>query len=441
MIRALNSNQPFDQFTIEQIAGDLLPNPTPDQLTATAFHRNTLTNSEGGTDDEEFRNVAIVDRVNTTLQVWMGTTIRCAQCHDHKYDPISQEDYFRFFAYFNSTADADRRDESPLLTRMTERMEKEKSALLADIDKAKKSLVPSDAQLAQRVSTWKHLASRNYDWIPLAPRTAHASGGTTLTIQPDESVLASGKSPAKDSYIVDFETSMSGITAIQLEAISNPQQPKRGPGRSSGGNFVLSDLQVIDHSDSRMAPRGRYVRLDLPGNGKMIHVAEVQVFRDGKNIAPAGKATQSSTDFGGPPERAIDGNTEGDYQKNSVTHTAVSKDPWLEIDLGKVTEIDRIVVWNRTDNNLQARLNGVALSILDENRVQNWTTTYPDAAKRELAADLSAASPIPLASASADHEQQAGGKEPSGAWSANGSLTTTDQDVVANQLVIFEHAD
>ncbi|MFO0801151.1 MAG: PSD1 and planctomycete cytochrome C domain-containing protein [Gemmataceae bacterium] len=114
VIRAFNDNLPFDRFTVEQLAGDLLPNPTDDQLTATAFHRNTLTNNEGGTNDEEFRNVAVVDRVNTTFTVWMGTSIACAQCHTHKYDPLTQREYFNLFAFFNNTADADRGDESPL---------------------------------------------------------------------------------------------------------------------------------------------------------------------------------------------------------------------------------------------------------------------------------------------------------------------------------------
>jgi mono/diheme cytochrome c family protein len=115
VIRAFDANMPFDEFTKRQIAGDLLPEASLDDRIATAFHRNTLTNSEGGTIDEEFRTVAIVDRVNTTMSTWMGTTMACAQCHDHKYDPLSQKDYFRLYAILNNTADADRRDESPVV--------------------------------------------------------------------------------------------------------------------------------------------------------------------------------------------------------------------------------------------------------------------------------------------------------------------------------------
>jgi hypothetical protein len=115
VIKAFNANMPFDEFTIEQISGDLLPHPSQAQLIATAFHRNTMTNSEGGTQDEEFRNAAIVDRVNTTMAVWMGTTMACAQCHNHKFDPISQREYFQLFAIFNNTEDVDRSDEAPVL--------------------------------------------------------------------------------------------------------------------------------------------------------------------------------------------------------------------------------------------------------------------------------------------------------------------------------------
>ncbi|MBY0513719.1 MAG: PSD1 and planctomycete cytochrome C domain-containing protein [Gemmataceae bacterium] len=129
VIAAFNANLPFDRFTVEQIAGDLLPAPTQDQLVATAFHRNTLTNSEGGTSDEEFRNVAVVDRVNTTLTVWMGTSIACSQCHAHKYDPIAQAEFFRLFAFFNNTADADRPDESPTLPIWAPGQQEQRAAL------------------------------------------------------------------------------------------------------------------------------------------------------------------------------------------------------------------------------------------------------------------------------------------------------------------------
>ena len=113
VIKAVNDDLPFDQFTVEQIAGDMLPNPTTDQVLATAFHRNTMSNVEGGTDDEEFRVAAVVDRVNTTMEVWMGVTFGCAQCHDHKFDPFSQREYYEFFALLNQTEDADKNDNSP----------------------------------------------------------------------------------------------------------------------------------------------------------------------------------------------------------------------------------------------------------------------------------------------------------------------------------------
>ncbi|MFM8274967.1 MAG: DUF1553 domain-containing protein [Gemmata sp.] len=129
VIESYNANKPFDQFTIEQLAGDLFPNATTEQLVATAFHRNTMTNSEGGTSDEEFRNVAVVDRVNTTFTVWMGTSMACAQCHTHKYDPIAQREYFQVFAFFNNTADADRPDESPTLPFWSDELLAKKSGL------------------------------------------------------------------------------------------------------------------------------------------------------------------------------------------------------------------------------------------------------------------------------------------------------------------------
>jgi mono/diheme cytochrome c family protein len=140
VIDAFNTDMPFDQFTIEQLAGDLLPKPTTEQLVATAFNRNTMTNTEGGTDDEEFRVAAIKDRVDTTMDVWMGLTIGCAKCHSHKFDPITQNEYYQFLAIFNQTADNDQPDESPTLALASPTTARETSAIDARIDALKKRL-------------------------------------------------------------------------------------------------------------------------------------------------------------------------------------------------------------------------------------------------------------------------------------------------------------
>ncbi len=154
VIRALNANMPFDQFTIEQLAGDLLPNPTDDQMIATAFHRNTMTNNEGGTNDEEFRTAAIIDRVNTTLAVWMGTTMACAQCHTHKYDPITQHEYFQFYAFLNQTADADKKDESPLHELIAPELKARREVLSAKVTELDTSLATITPERLMGFDDW-----------------------------------------------------------------------------------------------------------------------------------------------------------------------------------------------------------------------------------------------------------------------------------------------
>jgi hypothetical protein len=151
VIRAFNKNLPFDKFTIEQIAGDLLPKPTEDQLVATAFHRNTQTNNEGGTNDEEFRNFAVVDRVNTTFATWMGTTMACANCHTHKYDPITHEEYFKVFDILNQTEDSDKRDERPLLQVKDDLSEQRRAPLRKQIEELKAKIKESKPAVAKTV--------------------------------------------------------------------------------------------------------------------------------------------------------------------------------------------------------------------------------------------------------------------------------------------------
>ena len=140
VIDAYNRDLPFDQFTIEQIAGDLLPDPTLDQLIATGFHRNTLTNDEGGTDNEEFRSAAVIDRVNTTGEVWLGITMACVQCHTHKYDPIFHDEYFAFYAFFNQTEDADRNDDAPYIKAPTKEQQAQIAQFKQEVDQARKAL-------------------------------------------------------------------------------------------------------------------------------------------------------------------------------------------------------------------------------------------------------------------------------------------------------------
>jgi hypothetical protein len=153
VIDAYNRNLPYDRFTVEQLAGDLLPGSTLDQKVATAFHRNTMTNTEGGTDDEEFRVAAVKDRVDTTSQVWMGLTMGCAQCHSHKYDPITQEEYYRFFAFFNQSEDTDKPDERPVIPVPTPAQEEQNRRIDAQVAALKPLLtapVPEAAEALAR---------------------------------------------------------------------------------------------------------------------------------------------------------------------------------------------------------------------------------------------------------------------------------------------------
>ncbi len=141
VIQAFNDDLPFDQFTIEQLAGDLLPNATESQRIATAFNRNTMTNTEGGTDDEEFRVAAVIDRVNTTWEVWQGTSFACVQCHGHPYDPFTHEEYYEFFAFFNGTADRDLDSEYPTLPLFGEEVAEQGDQLLADIAQLEEDII------------------------------------------------------------------------------------------------------------------------------------------------------------------------------------------------------------------------------------------------------------------------------------------------------------
>jgi mono/diheme cytochrome c family protein len=155
VIQAFNDNMPFDRFTVEQLAGDLLPTPTTSQLIATGFHRNTLTNTEGGTSPEEFRSAAVVDRVNTTFQVWMGTTIACAQCHNHKYDPFSQKEFYQLYAILNNTEDNNSGNDAPVIQSVIPGEEKTFEELTARVAPVRKTLDAATSKLDAGMKDWE----------------------------------------------------------------------------------------------------------------------------------------------------------------------------------------------------------------------------------------------------------------------------------------------
>ena len=384
VINAFNQNKPFNQFTIEQIAGDLLEKPTNAQLVATAFHRNTQTNNEGGTNDEEYRNVAIVDRVNTTMATWMGTTMACAQCHTHKYDPISQEEYFRMFAILNQTQDADRRDESPTVPVLSGAQKQQQEDIEERIAELEKLLVIPDAQNLEALAKWEAgLVGEKKQWIPLGEISARAESGATFTRLDDGSYLVGGKSAPTDTYTIEGIAKNTAITAVRLDVLSHESlNHGKGPGRKKG-NFVLNEIELVSAADSP-SKRGRFVRIDLPGKGKILNIAEVQVFSGTENVALKGTASQAGNYADAVAGRAIDGNTNGKYQAGSVAHTALDRENlFWEVDLGEPHDISRIVVWNRTDAGVGPRLDGFRLSLLDDKRGTVWSETYKKAPQRE----------------------------------------------------------
>lgn len=260
VVKAFNDDMRLDRFTAEQLAGDLLPDATNDQVVATAFHRNTMSNDEGGTDDEEFRIAAVKDRIETTVQVWMGLTLKCAQCHSHKYDPIPTEDYYRFFALFNQTEDADRPDDSPKLElvsdeqkAMRQRLRREIADLkgrlrVAEEDAAVGVALPfGDEASGKGVSGGGTQASAERPaWIAAPIESAKSKGGATLAIGDKRDVTASGESPAEDTYEVVLKLAAGKYTALRLEAL--PVKNAAGDlavGRSAADpNFVVSELDV-----------------------------------------------------------------------------------------------------------------------------------------------------------------------------------------------------
>ena len=254
LVNALNQDMSFKEFTIEQIAGDMLPNPTTQQLVATGFHRNTMLNFEGGVDREEYRWYSLIDRVNTTASVWLGITLECAQCHNHKFDPFTQKDFYRMLGFFDNNqhqiielGQGEGHDQEPEMELPTAEQEAKSKVLRNRIAEVQTVLNTQTPELDAAQAEWEaKMKKTDVDWTVLRPSHVDSEGGTTLKVLDDGSVLAGGKNPEPETYVVETETGFPKISGLRLEVMSDPSLPQGGPGRDPEGNFVLNAVEVIE---------------------------------------------------------------------------------------------------------------------------------------------------------------------------------------------------
>ncbi|MEI6871470.1 MAG: PSD1 and planctomycete cytochrome C domain-containing protein [Verrucomicrobiota bacterium] len=277
VINALNANQPFDQFSTDQIAGDLLPDPTRDQIVATAFHRNTMTQNEGGTDDEEYRVAAVKDRVATTMQGWMGLTAGCAQCHSHKFDPLTQKEYYQLFAIFNQTEDSDKADEAPRLALPSPAQNHKIAQLQFDISALEADSRKPNPEIDREQELWETQMRSEISWKPATIISATSRKGA---ISPEQDgTLKVGENRAKqEQYTVTIDVPEGQVRAIRLEIF---------PEENTKGNFRLSEVSI----DSQPVAKSDSKTNQQPGKPERLEIA----YASASQAAP-----------GNGPERAID---------------------------------------------------------------------------------------------------------------------------------------
>lgn len=247
VIRAFNDNTRFDQFTTEQLAGDLLPNPSIEQKIAAGYNRLGMMTAEGGAQAKEYLAKYASERVRNVGGAWLGLTTGCCECHDHKFDPLTTRDFYQLEAFF---ADIQERgvyggdDFDPKFPIPTTQQATELARLDGEIDAIKKQLDTATPELVAAQAEWEKSLGKPVDWIPLKPVSVKSNSGATLAVQDDNSVLASATSAATDTYTVTVAAPPPGITAFRMELLPHDSLPAKGPGWASNGNFVLTELSV-----------------------------------------------------------------------------------------------------------------------------------------------------------------------------------------------------
>ncbi len=258
VIKAYNDNMPFDQFTIQQVGGDLLPNATRDQIVATGFNRNHRLNGEGGIIAEEWRIENIIDRVETTSFTWLGLTMNCCRCHDHKYDPLTQKDFYSFFAFFNNVAEsgtiqgASNRsggNSDPVIEVPDAADEVESAGIKKKIDKAKAKVTELELQLPNLVANWEAEmespeSAKKEMWSPLAVTNVISEGKASPKKLPDGSWVIGGRNPDFDTYTATSPLRTGAFTGLLLETFPDPSLPAQSLGRAANGNYVLTGIEA-----------------------------------------------------------------------------------------------------------------------------------------------------------------------------------------------------
>ena len=247
VIRAFNDNQRYDQFTVEQVAGDLLPEATEAQKVASGFNRNHMINYEGGAIPEEYHTAYIVDRINTTSTVWLGLTVACAQCHDHKYDPITTRDYYGVYAIFNGVPEngLDGRNGNAVpvvrLPNAEQAAESERLAALVRTAEARLASPPPDVREAQR--EWEHsLSKAGAAWNVARLAKADSSAGARMEEQKDGSWFVPLPAAPREDYVLTLASIDAPVTGVRIEALPDDRLPTKGPGRFDNGNIVLGEV-------------------------------------------------------------------------------------------------------------------------------------------------------------------------------------------------------
>jgi len=247
VIRSFNQNKRFDTFTREQIAGDLLPGSSQEQKVGSAFNRLLLTTEEGGAQPKDYEARMLTDRVRAIGTVWLGQTIGCAQCHDHKFDPITQRDFYSMGAFFADIKEAiiGNREDGMIVT--TAEQAARRAELESNLQKRQRSFDAPHPELADALTKWEDAQldaiDREKQWTELAPARAKSAGKAKMEVKEDNSVLVSGKKPEKDTYTLTFTNLPETFEGLRLEALPDASLPAKGPGRAGNGNFVLTRMR------------------------------------------------------------------------------------------------------------------------------------------------------------------------------------------------------